>query len=61
LPWGDLPITEFIARREVASAAGLEISYLRREDLIRMRRVAGRPKDLRRAAELERLPGPTPR
>jgi hypothetical protein len=61
LPWGGLPITEFIARREVASAAGLEVSYLRREDLIRMRRVAGRPKDLRRAAELERLPGPTPR
>lgn len=55
LPWGDLEIAEFIARRQVASAAGLEVSYLRREDLIRMRRVAGRPKDLRRATELERL------
>lgn len=53
LPWGDLDIAEFIVRRQVASAAGLEVSYLRREDLIRMRRVAGRPKDLRRAAELE--------
>ena len=55
LPWGDLPIAEFLARHLVAADHGLEVSYLRREDLIRMRRVAGRPKDLRRAAELERL------
>ena len=56
LPWGDLPIAEFIARHLVAADHhGLEVSYLRREDLIRMRRLAGRPKDLRRAAELERL------
>ncbi len=55
LPWGDLPIAEFLARRQIATKAGLEVSYLRREDLIRMRRMAGRPKDLRRADELERL------
>jgi len=55
LPWGDLPIAEFLARRQTAAAAGIEVNYLSREDLIRMRRVAGRPKDLRRADELERL------
>jgi hypothetical protein len=57
LPWGDLPVAEFLARREIAAAPGLEVCYLRREDLIRMRRMAGRPKDLRRADELERLAG----
>jgi hypothetical protein len=57
LPWGGLPIAEFIARCQIASAGGLEVSYLCREDLIRMRRAVGRPKDLRRAAELERLAG----
>jgi hypothetical protein len=40
LPWGDLPIAEFLARREIAAAPGLEVGYLRREDLIRMRRMA---------------------
>jgi hypothetical protein len=58
LPWGDLPIAEFLARREIAAAPGLEVGYLCREDLIRMRRMAGRPKDLRRADELARLGGP---
>jgi hypothetical protein len=61
LPWGDLPIAEFLARRLVAADDGLEVSYLRREDLIRMRRAAGRPKDLRRADELERLASPSRR
>lgn len=55
LPWGDLPVADFIARCETATAAsGFKIRYLAREDLIRMRRAIGRPKDLRRAAELER-------
>jgi hypothetical protein len=58
LPWGDLPIAEFLARRELAAGPGLEVGYLRREDLIRMRRMAGRPKDLRRADELARLGRP---
>jgi hypothetical protein len=54
LPWGNLPVAEFIARCETATAApGFKIRYLAREDLIRMRRAIGRPKDLRRAAELE--------
>jgi hypothetical protein len=55
LPWGDLPIVEFLTRHRIAVAAdGVEIRYLDRADLIRMRRAAGRPKDLRRADELER-------
>jgi hypothetical protein len=54
LPWGDLPVADFIARAAVArTAGGTEIRYLSLADLIRMRRAAGRPKDLRRAAELD--------
>ncbi|NYH90369.1 hypothetical protein [Actinopolymorpha rutila] len=55
LPWKDLPIADFLTRCEVARADGFEIRYLHRADLIRMRRVAGRVKDHRRADELERL------
>ncbi|WP_202818156.1 hypothetical protein [Actinopolymorpha cephalotaxi] len=54
LPWGDLPIAEFLTQYEVARADGFEIRYLDRVDLIRMRRAAGRAKDHRRADELER-------
>lgn len=54
LPWGDLPIAAFLARCRVAVAPdGLVVRYLDRADLVRMRRVVGRPKDLRRALELE--------
>lgn len=55
LPWGELPITDLLARYEVAAADGFVIRYAARADLIRMRRAAGRVKDLRRADELERL------
>jgi hypothetical protein len=55
LPWGDLPIADFLARCRVAMSDGFEIRYLARADLIRMRRTAGRIRDLRRAKELERL------
>lgn len=56
LPWGDLPVREFLARSVVAVGAdGLRVRYLDRADLIAMRRAVGRPKDLRRATELERL------
>ena len=54
LPWGDLPIAEFLSRSRTARADGFYIRYLDRADLIRMRRAAGRPKDLRRAAELDK-------
>jgi hypothetical protein len=53
LPWGDLPITDFLSRARTARADDFNIRYLDRADLIRMRRAAGRPKDLRRAAELD--------
>ncbi|MFC0437993.1 hypothetical protein [Kutzneria buriramensis] len=56
LPWGTLPVREFLDRAlTVSGPDGLEVRYLRREDLIAMRREVGRPKDLRRAEELERL------
>lgn len=55
LPWGDLPIGDFLNRARTAHAADFAIHYLDRADLIRMRRAVGRPKDLRRAAELESL------
>ncbi|MEQ7125577.1 hypothetical protein ABN034_13775 [Actinopolymorpha sp. B11F2] len=56
LPWGALPVRDFLGRALTASGAdGLEVCYLRREDLVLMRRAVGRPKDLRRADELERL------
>jgi hypothetical protein len=53
---GTLPVAAFLARCEVAATGGgLVIRYLDRADLTRIRRAAGRPKDLRRAAELELL------
>jgi hypothetical protein len=57
LPWGTLPITDFLARALTAhTAAGHPIRYLTRADLIQMRLAVARPKDLRRATELHTLP-----
>jgi hypothetical protein len=47
-------VRDFLDRALTASD-GFDVHYLRREDLILMRRAVGRPKDLRRAVELERL------
>jgi hypothetical protein len=60
LPWGGIDVGYFLARsRTAAGQDGLVVRYLDRADLIRMRRAVGRPKDLRRATELESLaPGP---
>ena len=56
LAWGALPIRTFLSRALTVSGPGsFEVHYLSREDLICMRRAAGRPKDLRRADELERI------
>jgi len=56
LPWGSLDVRAFLDRAlTVSDVDGVEVHYLRREDLILMRRAVGRPKDLRRAAELELL------
>jgi hypothetical protein len=54
LPWGS-PVTEFLGRCDEASAGDFTIRYLNRPDLIQMRQAIGRPKDLRRAAELQAL------
>ncbi|MEO3875749.1 hypothetical protein ABGB18_43795 [Nonomuraea sp. B12E4] len=54
LPWGGLHVREFLDRAVTAAdPGGLEVRYVSREDLIRMRRAMGRPKDLRRADELD--------
>jgi hypothetical protein len=52
LPWGSLPVTDFLGRCDTASAGDFTIRYLSRPDLIQMREAIGRPKDLRRAREL---------
>ncbi|WP_246090138.1 hypothetical protein [Nonomuraea deserti] len=54
LPWGNLQVREFLDRAITAvDPGGLEVHYVSREDLIQMRRAIGRPKDLRRADELD--------
>jgi hypothetical protein len=54
LPWGGLRVGEFLDRAVTAAdPGGLEVHYVCRQDLIRMRRALGRPKDLRRADELD--------
>ncbi|MFB4278505.1 hypothetical protein ACBJ59_24670 [Nonomuraea sp. MTCD27] len=54
LPWGDLRVRECLDRAITAAGpGGLEVHYVSRDDLIRMRRAIGRPKDLRRADELD--------
>lgn len=56
LPWGPLPVADYLDRCETAAApGGWTLRWLARDDLIAMRRAVGRPKDLRRAAELESL------
>ncbi len=56
LAWGDLRVREILDRAITAAGpGGLEVHYVSREDLIRMRRAIGRPKDLRRADELDSL------
>ncbi len=56
LPWGDLDIPAIIRRANRAvRPGGVAVHYVSAEDLIVMRRAAGRPKDQRRADELERL------
>ncbi|WP_043636925.1 hypothetical protein [Nonomuraea candida] len=55
LPWGGFRVGEVLGRAiTTVGRDGLEVHYASREDLIGMRRALGRPKDLRRAEELER-------
>lgn len=56
LPWGDLDVAAFLDRCVTARTAdGTTLRWLAVDDLIAMRLVVGRPKDLRRAAELRTL------
>ena len=56
LPWGDLPVADFLARaRSYRTEDGWTLRWLTLDDLVAMRRAVGRPKDLRRAAELDTL------
>ena len=56
LPWGALDIAGTLARAVHADDGGVTVHYAALADLIAMRRgPAARPKDLRRAAELEAL------
>lgn len=56
LPWGDLDVAAFLPRCATATAAdGTTLRWLALDDLVAMRLAVGRPKDLRRAAELRRL------
>lgn len=56
LSWGDMDVAPCLDRAESAhDPAGFTIRYTALDDLIRMRRSLGRPKDHRRADELVRL------
>jgi hypothetical protein len=56
LPWGDLPVGRFLDQCvQAVGPDGWTLRWLRLDDLVAMRRVTGRPKDLRRAAELAAL------
>ncbi|UNO38886.1 hypothetical protein [Streptomyces sp. MST-110588] len=59
LDWGGLDVAPCLSRAEHAhDPSGFTIRYVALDDLIRMRRAIGRPKDHRRADELERLRRP---
>ncbi|HEX4493151.1 MAG TPA: hypothetical protein VH914_18255 [Acidimicrobiia bacterium] len=57
LPWGALDIEGTLARAVRTHDGRVTVHYAALPDLIAMRRAAGRPKDLRRAAELDALNG----
>lgn len=61
LPWGALDVGAVVERAEaVRLTDGTVVRVVTRADLVAMRRAVGRPKDLRRAAELEDLGSPGP-
>lgn len=58
LSWGDMDVAPCLSRAVTTrDPSGFTIRYAALDDLIRMRRAIGRPKDHRRADELERLRG----
>ncbi|MFF0703803.1 hypothetical protein ACFYVC_26255 [Streptomyces tendae] len=61
LRWGELDVTPCLARAETThDPVGFTVRYAALDDLIRMRRALGRPKDHRRADELAHLRGTRP-
>lgn len=61
LPWGTLDIPAIIARAtSTTTRSGATIHFVTPQDLILMRRAVGRPKDHRRATELEHLQATPP-
>ena len=56
LPWGALNVLRIIDRAALVRCGdGTEIRYVSGDDLLTMRRAVNRPKDVRRAQELEQL------
>jgi len=55
LPWGDLDVAGMIARADITTLDGITLRYLSVPDLIAMRSIVSRPKDVRRVQELRRL------
>jgi hypothetical protein len=55
LPWGSVDVVGVMDRAESVSRRDVTVHYAPLADLVAMRRATGRPKDVRRAAELSRL------
>lgn len=55
LPWRGLDVAGMIERADVATVSGVTLRYLTVADLIAMRSIVRRPKDVRRVDELRRL------
>lgn len=55
LPWRGLDVAGMIRRAEVTSLDGVTLRYSAVADLVAMRSIVSRPKDVRRVEELRRL------
>lgn len=55
LPWRGLDVAGMIGRAETTILGGVTLRYLAVADLVAMRSIASRPKDVRRVEELRRL------
>lgn len=55
LPWRGLDVAGMIERAEATTVDGVELHYLTVRDLLSMRSIVTRPKDVRRVEELRRL------
>ncbi len=55
LPWRGLDVAGMIDRAEQTTIDGVQLRFLTVDDLVAMRSIVGRPKDVRRVDELRRL------